>query len=221
MKYTIGLLFVLLWTGALVAQPYDFQLAVLKYRGGGDYYVNPTAVRNLARFVNDNLDTRINPDYSYVEPSSPDLYNYPWVHMTGHGNVLWNKAERENLRRYLTGGGFLHIDDNYGMDPYIRRELQKLFPGKELQALPPSHPLFGNIFSFPEGLPKIHQHEGKPPAAYGIRIDGRLAVLYTHESDISDGWESAEVHNDPPEKRRLALQMGTNILAYAFGIQNR
>lgn len=221
MKQWKWILGVLLLSAGLTAQEYDYQLAVLKYRGGGDYYVNPTSVRNLARFVNAQLGTRINPEYNYVEPGSPDIFNYPWVHMTGHGNVIWNEAERENLRRYLAAGGFLHIDDNYGLDPYVRREIQKLYPDKKLAPLPPNHPIFSNVFVFPQGLPKIHQHDGKPPAAYGIRVNGRLALLYTHETDLGDGWDSPEVHNDPPEKRRQALQMGTNILAYAFGIRSR
>lgn len=192
-----------------------YQLAVLKYNGGGDYYANPTALPNLIQYCNSNLGTSISKDVPYVEVGSPELSAYPMVHMTGHGNVVFTLAEAENLRTYLQGGGFLHIDDNYGMDQFIRTELKKVFPNNELVELPFNHPIFHQKYNF-NGLPKIHEHDGKRPQAFGIILDGRLACLYTYETDLSDGWEDQVVHNDPEEKRKQALQMGANILMYAF-----
>jgi len=193
----------------------SYQLAVLKYNGGGDYYANPTAVPNLIQFCNSNLGTSISKDVPYVEVGSPDLFLYPFVHMTGHGNVVFSSAEANNLRTYLEGGGFLHIDDNYGMDEFIRVELKKIFPNKELVELPFDHPVFHQKYDF-NGLPKIHEHDGKRPQAFGIIIDGRVVCLYTYETDLSDGWENQEVHSDSEVKRKQALQMGANILMYAF-----
>jgi hypothetical protein len=190
-------------------------LAVLKYNGGGDYYANPSALPNLISFCNQNLNTNISKDVPYVEVGSPDIFMYPFIHMTGHGNVVFSTAEIENLRKYLLGGGFLHIDDNYGMNEFIRVELKKVFPAVELVELPFNHPIFHQKYDF-SGLPKIHEHDGKRPQAFGIIIDGRLVCLYTYETDLSDGWEDSQVHNDTPEKRKQALQMGANILMYAF-----
>lgn len=202
--------------GALTASAQGtYQLAVLKYNGGGDYYANPTALPNLIQFCNTNLGTSISKDVPYVEAGSPELFAYPLIHMTGHGNVVFSMAEAENLRTYMTGGGFLHIDDNYGMDQFIRTELKKVFPNNDLVELPLNHPVFHQKYDF-NGLPKIHEHDGKRPQAFGIIVDGRLVCLYTYETDLSDGWEDKEVHNDPEEKRRQALQMGANILMYAF-----
>lgn len=192
-----------------------YQLAVLKYNGGGDYYANPTAMPNLIAFCNQNLSTNISKDVPYVEAGSNDLFNYPFIHMTGHGNVVFSSAEAENLRTYLLGGGFLHIDDNYGMDEFIRVELKKIFPSQELVELPSSHPIFHQKFNF-NGLPKIHEHDDKRAQAFGIIVEGRLVCLYTYETDLGDGWEDQAVHNDSPEKRKQALQMGANILMYAF-----
>lgn len=192
-----------------------YQLAVLKYNGGGDYYANPTALPNLITFCNQNLGTNISKDVPYVEVGSQDMFLYPMIHMTGHGNVVFSGAEAENLRNYLMAGGFLHIDDNYGMDEFIRVELKKVFPNNTLVELPFDHPIFHQKFDF-NGLPKIHEHDGKRPQAFGIIENGRLLCLYTVETDLSDGWEDAPVHNDPPEKRKQALQMGANILMYAF-----
>lgn len=206
---------------AFAAQPkeYSFQIALLKYKGGGDWYANPTALPNLARFANAQLGAQINPEYATVEVGSSNIFNYPFLHMTGHGNVVFDPQETTNLRQYLMGGGFLHIDDNYGMDPFIRPELKKLFPELELEPLPASHPIFNQTFSFPKGLPKIHEHDNAPPAAFAIRHQGRMLVLYTYESDLSDGWEDPEVHNDPPEIRSKALQMGANILEFVLNGQ--
>lgn len=195
---------------------YGQRVAVLKYSGGGDWYSNPTALPNLVQFCNSQAGTSVDRDVDQVSPSDVAIYNYPFIHMTGHGNVYFNEAEVTNLRNYLLSGGFLHIDDNYGMDPYIRKELGKLFPEDQLEELPADHPLFSKSFDFPDGLPKIHEHDGKRPQAFGINIAGRLMLLYTHESDLGDGWESPEVHNDPPEVRIKALRMGANILKYAF-----
>lgn len=192
-----------------------YQLAVLKYNGGGDYYANPTALPNLISFCNSNLATNISKDVPYVEVGSQNLFLYPFIHMTGHGNVVFSPTESENLKKYLLGGGFLHIDDNYGMNEFIRVELKKVFPNNELVELPFNHPIFHQKFDF-NGLPKIHEHEGKRPQAFGIIVDGRLVCLYTYETDLSDGWEDAQVHGDSAEKRKQALQMGANILMYAF-----
>ncbi len=193
----------------------SFKVAVLKYNGGGDYYANPTALPNLISFCNDELNMNINKDVPYVEVGSSELFQYPFIHMTGHGNVVFSMSEAENLRTYLKGGGFLHIDDNYGMDQFIRIELQKVFPSSKLVEIPYDHELFHQQYDF-NGLPKIHEHDGKRPQAFGIFIDDRLVCLYTYETDLSDGWENKEVHNDSETKRVQALQMGANILMYAF-----
>lgn len=192
-----------------------YQLAVLKYSGGGDYYANPSSVPNLIKFTNQNLNTNISTEVPYVDVGSQDLFHYPFVHMTGHGNVVFSNKEAENLRNYLLSGGFLHIDDNYGMDEFIRIELKKVFPNAQLQELPTNHPIFHQKYDF-NGLPKIHEHDDKRAQAFGIVIEGRLVCLYTHETDLGDGWEDASVHNDLPEKRKQALQMGANILMYVF-----
>ena len=192
------------------------KLGLLKYNGGGDWYSNPTALPNLAAFCNDQLGTSFDLDYGTVEVGSAELFNYPWVHMTGHGNVVFNATEAENLRNYLIGGGFLHIDDNYGMDPYVRVALEQVFPETKLVELPFNHPIYKLTFEFKNGLPKIHEHDGGPPQGYGIFHEDRLVVYYTFQCDLGDGWEDAPVHNDPPEIRAAALQMGANVIQYAF-----
>ncbi len=192
------------------------EIAVLRYGGGGDWYSNPTALPNLVRFCNREIDTAINEQTAVVSPSSIDLFDYPFVHMTGHGNVYFNTEEAGNIRDYLLSGGFLHIDDNYGMDQYLRKELVKIFPDKELRELPGDHPIFDYAYNFPDGLPKIHEHDRGRPQAFGITHEGRLVLLYTFESDLGDGWENPEIHNDPPEVRLKALRMGANIIKYAF-----
>lgn len=193
-----------------------YQLAFLKYGGGGDYYANPTALSNLAKFCNANLGTTISKETPFVDVGSPELSLYPFIHMTGHGNVVFSLSEAENLRNYLLGGGFLHIDDNYGMDQYVREQMKKVFPNNSFVELPFSHPVFHQKYTFNNGLPKIHEHDGKRPQAFGIIVEGRLVCIYTYETDLSDGWEDADVHNDPEEKRKQALQMGANILMLAF-----
>ncbi|MGG5488132.1 DUF4159 domain-containing protein [Gaetbulibacter sp. PBL-D1] len=192
------------------------ELAVLKYKGGGDWYSNPTALPNLINFCNNNINTRINPNPQTVEVGSIDIFQYPLLHMTGHGNVFFSDEDAENLRNYLISGGFLHIDDNYGMRPYVTEELKKVFPNAQLIELPKSHDIFNIAYKFPDGLPKIHEHDGKRPQAFGIFYESRLVLLFTFESDLGDGWEDPEVHNDPPEVREKSLKMGANIVKYAF-----
>lgn len=192
------------------------EIAVLKYSGGGDWYANPTALPNLVQFCNQNINTKIKPKIATVEANSSEIFSFPFIHMTGHGNVIFSPNEIENLRDYLISGGFLHIDDNYGMDEYIRKEINKLFPQKALEEIPISHAIFQGPYSFPNGLPKIHEHDNKKPQAFGIFIENRLVLLYTYECDLGDGWENPEIHNDPKEVREKALKMGANIINYAF-----
>ena len=200
----------------LSAMGYSQEIALIKYGGGGDWYANPTALPNLIRYCNQNIGTKITQKPATVELSAPDLMSYPYVHATGHGNVLFSSAEASNLRQYMLAGGFVHFDDNYGMDPYIRKEIKKVFPDRELVEIPASHVIFQKPFSFPAGLPKIHEHDGKRPQAFGIFIGNRLAFLYTTETDLGDGWEDAEVHNNPIAVREKALKMGANIIHYIF-----
>jgi len=191
-------------------------LGILKYSGGGDWYSNPTALPQLIEFCNQELGTQLESQVKTVVLNSPELFDLPWIHMTGHGNVFFSENEREILKQYLASGGFLHIDDNYGMDPYIRPLLKGLFDEAPLEELPANHPIFSSFFEFPQGLPKIHEHDKKRPQAFGISLGGRLALLYTYESDLSDGWEDPRVHNDPESVRLQALQMGANIIHYVF-----
>lgn len=192
------------------------EVAILKYKGGGDWYGNPTALPNLIAFCNTNIKTKINPKPETVEAGSTDIFQYPFLHMTGHGNVFFNDEDAENLRNYLVSGGFLHIDDNYGMKPYVTEALKKVFPNSELIELPTSHPIFSTAYEFPQGLPKIHEHDGNRPQAFGMFHESRLVLLFTFESDLGDGWEDEAVHNDPPDVREKALKMGANIIKYAF-----
>ena len=191
-------------------------IGLLNYRGGGDWYANPTSLPNLITFCNTNINTKINTKPQTVEVGSIDIFQFPLLHMTGHGNVYFTDEEAENLRNYLISGGFLHIDDNYGMKPYLIKELKKVFPDKELVELPNTHPIFSTAYKFPNGLPKIHEHDGKRPQALGLYFDDRLVLLFTFESDLGDGWEDEVVHNDPIEVREKALKMGANIVKYAF-----
>ncbi len=192
------------------------EIALLKYNGGGDWYSNPTALPNLIKYTNQTINTTIKSKPATVEPSSPDLFSYPFVHMTGHGNVVFSNADQTNLRNYLQSGGFLHIDDNYGMDEYIRKEIKKLLPNNDLVEIPANHAIFQKPNLFANGLPKIHEHDGKRPQAFGIFIDNRLVLLSTFETDLGDGWEDPDVHNDPKDVREKALKMGANILNYVF-----
>lgn len=192
------------------------KIALLKYKGGGDWYANPTALPNLVEFCNEELYMNLSDEIDEVEAGSLEIFNYPFLHMTGHGNVLFTDDEAENLRTYLLAGGFLHVDDNYGMDKFFRPAIKKVFPDKELVEVPFSHPIYHQSFEFTNGLPKIHEHDGKPAQGFGIFHEGRLMVFYSFESDLGDGWEDPEVHKDPPDVRDAALQMGANIIEFSF-----
>lgn len=198
------------------SEKYTYEIAILKYKGGGDWYSNPSSLSNLISFSNKQLNTNINPDYKTVEVGSEEIYNYPFIHMTGHGNVVFSAQEAKNLREYLTAGGFLHIDDNYGMDVYVRPQMKKVFPELEFVELPFDHPVFNQSYVFPNGLPKIHEHDGKRPQGFGLIHEGRLVCFYTYECDLGDGWEDKDVHKDSDETRLRALKMGANILEYIF-----
>jgi hypothetical protein len=204
----------------VLSQQSKTQIALLKYNGGGDWYANlETSLPNLIAFANEELDMNLDAEQEIVEAGDPEIIQFPVVHMTGHGNVIFSAAELENLSNYLLGGGFLHIDDNYGMDAYIRVQLERLFPGKELVELPDNHPIFSAHYSFNGGLPKIHEHDDKDPKAYALFHEGRMICLYTYECDLGDGWEDPGAHKDSDAKRLEALKMGANILAYVFGGQ--
>ncbi|WP_396197074.1 DUF4159 domain-containing protein [Flavobacterium sp.] len=192
------------------------EVAVLKYSGGGDWYANPTSLPNLVNYCNQNIQTTLTPKVSVVDVGSAEIVTYPFVHMTGHGNVVFSANDIQNLKNYLTSGGFLHIDDNYGMDTYIRKEIKKVFPNNPLVEIPSSHAIFQEPYSFPNGLPKIHEHDNNKPQAFGIFVEGRLVLLYTFECDLGDGWEDTEVHNNPIQVREKALKMGANIINYVF-----
>ena len=200
----------------VLAQKPSFQIAKLKYNGGGDWYANKTSLPNLIQFTNNNLKLNIDKNEKVVDAGSPEIMNYPFVHMTGHGNVVFSAAEADNLRKYLIGGGFLHIDDNYGMDKFVRREMKKVFPELDFVEVPFSHPIYHQKYAFPKGLPKIHEHDNKPPQGFGLIYKGRLVCFYTYETDLGNGWEDQEIYNDPEEKRQAALRMGSNILSFAL-----
>jgi hypothetical protein len=189
----------------------------LHYDGGGDWYANPSSLPNLLTAVRTRTRLRAAPQERVVTLSDDDLWNLPYIYMTGHGNVHFSDVDLAVLRRYLEQGGFLHADDNYGMDASIRRELARLWPGRPLVEVPLDHPIYHLIYDFPKGIPKIHVHDGKPAQGFGIFIDGRLAVYYSYQSDLGDGWEDPDVHHDPPQKREAALRMGVNLFAYAAG----
>ncbi len=223
LKYLRILGFVLitigLWSfkgGATVIQKGTYQFAVLKYSGGGDWYANPTSLPNLVKFCNKQLKMNINETVPHVEVGSVELFGYPFVHMTGHGNVVFTSHDVQNLRNYLVSGGFLHISDNYGMDKFVRTEMKKVFPELEWIELPFNHPIYHQTYKFPKGLPKIHQHDNKPPQGFGLIYEGRLVCFYDYECDLGDGWEDAEVHNNSEETRLKALQMGANIVQYVM-----
>lgn len=192
------------------------RIAKLKYGGGGDWYANKTALPNLIKFSNAENGTNLDTEEDVVEVGSRDLFLYPYIYMTGHGNVVFSDAEAANLRKYLVAGGFLHIDDNYGMDKFVRLEMKKVFPELEFINLPYDHPIYHQKFDFPKGLPKIHEHDGKPSQGLGLVYQGRLVVFYSYECDLGNGWEDQRIHNDPEAKRLEALRMGANILAYCF-----
>lgn len=195
---------------------YAYKVAKVKYKGGGDWYANKTALPNLTRFCNSNIKTNINPDEATVEVGSPEIFNYPWIYLTGHGNVVFSDAEAANLRKYLMAGGFLHIDDNYGLKPFIEPQMKKVFPELDFIELPYNHAIFHQTYNFNKGLPKIHEHDGKAPQGFGLIYEGKLVCFFTYECDLGNGWEDQSVYNDPEEKRQEALKMGANIIQYAF-----
>lgn len=214
MKFRLLIVTLLLTAFCVNAQ--QMKLGLLVYGGGGDWYANPTSLKNLATFCNQQLHTYLALQEGQVEVGSTELFNYPFVHMTGHGRWALNDAEAQNLRTYLESGGFLHIDDNYGMDEYVRPALKKVFPELTMVELPFTHPIYHQKFNFPNGLPKIHEHDNKPPKGYGLIYKGRLVCFYSVETDLGDGWEDFDVHKDPPEKHQAALQMGANLIQYVF-----
>ncbi len=218
MKGCLFLIYVFLFLAfqpRIVAQS-DLQIAKLKYAGGGDWYANKTALPNLISFCNQTLHSTINPEEAIIEVGSPFIFTYPYVYMTGHGNVVFTDQEAENLRNYLIGGGFLHIDDNYGLDKFIRLEIKKVFPELDFVELPFDHPIYHQQFNFENGLPKIHEHDGKPAQGFGLIYKGRLVCYYTYETDLGNGWEDQQIYNDPQELRVKALQMGANIIQFCF-----
>ncbi len=214
-KYIIPLVFLLVFSTAAFPQA-SFQIALLKYSGGGDWYANPTSLTNLVKFCNDNLSTNIEKEYATVDAGSSEIFNYPYVHITGHGNIVFSESEVQNLRNYLLAGGFLHVSDNYGIDPFIRKQMKRVFPELDFVELPFDHPIYHQKYNFNSGLPKIHEHDGKPAQGFGLIYQGRLVCFYDYECDLGDGWEDPEVHKDSPERRTKALQMGANIIQYVF-----
>lgn len=215
-KAQLARLFLFLMTFFVFQVSNAQEVAILKYGGGGDWYANPTSVPNLINYTNKFAQTNIKKNPKTVEAGDIKIFQYPIVFMTGHGHVIFNEKEVENLRNYLISGGFLEISDNYGMDIYIRRELKKIFPELELQEIPVNHPIYHQTFNFENGCPKIHEHDNNRAQGLGLFYEGRLVCFYDYESDLSDGWEDEEVHNDPPEIREKALKMGVNIIVFAF-----
>jgi Domain of unknown function (DUF4159) len=218
-KKTIFLSFIFSFfiTLSIYAQPEPpLKIAKLKYNGGGDWYANKTAMPNLINFCRKNLNINLDTEEEIVEVGSPELFSYPFVHMTGHGNVVFSEQEAQNLRKYLISGGFLHIDDNYGLDKFVRIELKKVFPELELIELPYNHPIYHQKYHFNKGLPKVHEHDGKSPQGFGLVYEGRLVCFYSFECDLGNGWEDQTIYNDSEEVRQEALKMGANIVAFAF-----
>ena len=203
-------------TTSFIGQSHSFKIGILKYNGGGDWYANPTALKNLIQFCNTNLNTNIDPMYDEIEVGNLSIFQYPWGHLTGHGNVVFSPKEANNLRNYLISGGFLHISDNYGLDPFIRKEMKKVFPEIDFVELPLNHEIYETPYAFKNGLPKIHEHDDNSPLGLGLIYEGRLVCFYDFECDLGDGWEDEEVHNDSEEIRTKALKMGANILSYAL-----
>ena len=211
------LLLVLIKSNLLAnAQSESYQIALAKYNGGGDWYANPTALPNLIQFCNENMNANIQEEPAQIEIGNNEIFNYPFIHLTGHGNIVFNSSEASNLRSYLLAGGFLHISDNYGLDQFIGKEMQKVFPELEFVALPNEHPIYNIHYEMKNGLPKIHEHNNENPQGLGLIFEGRLICFYDFECDLGDGWEDKEVHNDSDENRKKALQMGANIVKLAL-----
>jgi hypothetical protein len=217
MVRSIGLICLFIWVlNFSGTSEYSYKIAKVKYKGGGDWYANKTALPNLAKFCNENIKTTISPEDATVEVGSPEIFNFPWVYLTGHGNVVFTDAEAQNLKKYLMAGGFLHIDDNYGLKPFILPQMKKVFPELDFIELPFTHPIYHQTYNFNRGLPKIHQHDGKPAQGFGLVYQGRLVCFFTFECDLGNGWEDQGIYNDPEEKRLEALKMGANMVKYAF-----
>ena len=216
MKKNIVLVVVLLFGANVFAQQPTIKIAKLKYGGGGDWYANKTSMPNLIKFCNQNLKMNLFTEEDIIEVGDVNIFQYPFIHMTGHGNVVFTDGEVQNLRKYLISGGFLHIDDNYGLNKYIRREMKKVFPELEFVELPFSHPVYQQKYKFSTGLPKVHEHDGLPPQGFGLIWQGKLISFYSYECDLGNGWEDRGVYNDSEEARQKALQMGANLVQYAF-----
>lgn len=217
LKFVILLFFILNFNYNIFAQTKTtVKIGLLKYKGGGDWYANPTSLPNLAKFCNQNLGMNLNTKIDEVEPSSSELANFSLIHITGHGNIIFSAVEAENLRNYLIGGGFLHISDNYGLDAFIRKAMKTVFPELEFTLVPFNHQIYHQKYDFPNGVPKIHEHDGKPAQGFGLFWQGRLICFYDYQCDLGDGWEDPEVHNDPEDIRQKALKMGANIVQYAL-----
>ncbi len=212
------LLISLLLSIASVTQAQNLQLGLLVYNGGGDWYANPSALKNLATYANQSMGMHLSTTQAEVEVGSPSIFNFPFLHMTGHGRVDFSPSEAQNLREYLISGGFLHIDDNYGMDEWVRPAMQKVFPELSFTEIPYTHRIYHAMYDFDQGLPKVHEHDGKSPKGFGLIYKGRVVCFYSYESDLGDGWEDPEVHNDGPEVRDRALKMGVNLIKYALTI---
>lgn len=217
MRFLIAFLLFLLPVTNFAQIKGTYQIGLLKYGGGGDWYANlATSLPNLISYCNKNLGTTIATEQAVVDVGSPEIFNYPFIHMTGHGNVIFTSQEVDNLRNYLLSGGFLHIDDNYGMDKFIRPQMKKVFPELDFVDLPHNHPIYHQKYNFPNGIPKVHEHDNKPPQGLALIHEGRVICYYTYETDLGDGWEDTEVHNDSPEMRSKALQMGANIIQFVL-----
>ncbi len=216
MSLLFGVLLHLLAPGVPPASEPDLTIAQLQYGGGGDWYANPSGLPNLLRAIRERTGLPVSDRPAKVQLTDAALWTYPYLYMTGHGNVRFTGEEAELLRRYLLAGGFLHVDDNYGLDESFRREIKRVFPDKDLVEIPADHPIYHSLYAFPEGLPKVHEHDGKPAQGFGIFHEGRLILFYSYESDLGNGWEDPDVHGDPPEAREAALRMGINLFLYAL-----
>jgi hypothetical protein len=216
MRINYLILFLGLTIPVLGQQDGLFHIGRVKYGGGGDWYNDPTEEVNLLNFIKTHTNVKVKAEYKFVDIASDEIFSYPFLFLTGHGNIVFTDDEIVRLRKYLEGGGFLYIDDDYGLDKFIRREMKRVYPDKDFVELPFNHKLYHIVYDFPAGPPKTHEHDGKPPQGFGIFIDKRLAVYYTYESNPSDGWDDPEVHGDPPDKREEALRFGTNLVIYAL-----